>query len=64
MYNNNVISDDYFTFLNNLSKLFNVTVLIRVFYISKRILTIKMFRAVCVEKRSQTVLREFDISIT
>ena len=24
MYNNNVISDDYFTFLNNLSKLFNV----------------------------------------
>ena len=24
MYNNNVISDDYFTFLNNLSKLINV----------------------------------------
>lgn len=40
------------------------TMLIRLFYISKRILTIKMFRAVCVEKRSQTVLREFDISIT
>lgn len=40
------------------------TALIRVFYISKRILTIKMFRAVCAEKRSHTVLREFDISIT
>lgn len=24
MYNDNVISDDYFTFLNNLSKLINV----------------------------------------
>lgn len=64
MYNNNVISDDYFTFLNNLSKLINVYSANTRVYISKRILTIKMFRAVCVEKRSQTVLREFDISIT